>query len=113
MNINDLKNMKRQPALTAGTHEVTFTRINFGTDEFGEVTHFYVNTKEFRPFRLPLSDDMTFQLDYLLEQLGIDAYDPDIINSKTGKKIKVTGTVNDKYVNANLNANAQPAVELA
>lgn len=112
MKMNELKNMKRLPSLTAGKHEVTFKSINYGTDEFGDVTHFFINTNEFRPFRLPLSDDMTFQLDYLLEQLGTDSYDPEVINALTGKKIVVTGVVREAYVNAQLNPN-YTVIELA
>lgn len=108
MNLNELKNKEVRHALAIGKHEdIVFDHIEYRTDKSGEITGIWVHIEKFRPLFLPFFEEDNFQLDLLLEQLGIDSYDPDDINKAKGTVIichryeRVTDT--DTFINVSFN----------
>lgn len=107
MKLNELKTKEVKTALTIGKHEVVFDHLEYRTDSTGEITGIWVHVAKYRPLFIPFFDEQNYQLDLLLEQLGVDSYDPDEINKATGTVItchryeRVTDT--DTFINVSFN----------
>lgn len=103
MKINELKNMKRAVEMPMGTHDVTFKRIQYRTDANEDINGVFVHIEEYRSLFIPFFEQDNFQLDLLLEQLGVDSYDPDEINKTAGTVIKATKYERGEYTNVSFN----------
>lgn len=108
MNINTFKDKQYRKTLALGKHEdIVFDHIEYRTNNSGDITGIWVHVEKFKPLFLPFFEDDNFQLDLLLEQLGIESYDPDEINQAKGTIIichryeRVTDT--DTYTNVSFN----------
>jgi len=115
MNINELRNKQFKKTLALGKHNVVFDHIEYRTDQHGDITGIWVHVEQFKPLFLPFFDTENFQLDLLLEQLGVDSYDPAEINQAKGTVIichryeRVTDT--DTYTNVSFNPRYVPDSE--
>lgn len=92
MKLNDLKKKTVKATLPiCMKKEVTFKSLNYRTDEQGNINGIFVEVAEYRSLFLPFFEDgNNFELDNLLEQLGVDTYDPEEINKTAGTKIIVS-----------------------
>lgn len=116
MNINELKRRAFRKQLELGKHEVVFDHIEYRTDNSGDITGIWVHVQTFKPLFLPFFDNGdNYQLDLLLEQLGVESYDPDEINQATGtcvichKYERITDT--DTFTNISFNPRYVPSEE--
>lgn len=109
MKLNETKTKKREQNLPEGTHEVIFKKFAWFADENQDVKGARIYIDGYRPLYLNYFDEgENFQLDYLLDQLGIeDSYDEEDINEASGTVIKCTRypkQVKDKlYINTSFN----------
>ena len=115
MNINEIKNMKKTIALPTGTYDVVFEKFEWRTDENGDVKGAWIRIKGYKPLYLTFFENNNYQLDYFLDQLGIDDYDSDIINEHTGTVIKVRRSLRvspdgKEYINNDFNPNPKPTI---
>lgn len=112
MKISEIKNMKKAKNMPLGTEEVTFKKIQYRTDAEDNITGVFVHVEEYRSLFIPFFDNGdNYQLDLLLEQLGVDEYDPDEINKAAGTKIKVSRYKRDEYTNTSFNPRGIEAEE--
>lgn len=111
MKLNELKNVKRAVEMPMGKNEVVFDHIDYRIDkETEDINGIFVHVKDFKPLFLPFFDNgQNFQLDLLLDQLGVDSYDPDEINKTAGTVIiahrYIRSTKEQDYTNVSFNAN--------
>jgi hypothetical protein len=108
MKLNELTRKEVRTALAIGKHEnIIFDHIEYRTDRAGDITGIYVHVEKFKPLFLPFFDEDNYQLDLLLEQLGIESYDPEEINKAKGTVIIVHRyervTDKDTFVNVSFN----------
>lgn len=108
MKINELKNKTVVKALGIGKHEVIFDHLEYRTDErTGDIDGIWVHIQQYRPLFLPFFEEQNYQLDLLLEQLGVDSYDPEEINKAAGTVIichRYEREVNSRtYINCSFN----------
>lgn len=119
MKINELKNMKRATEMPIGTNEVVFDHIDYREDkETGDINGIFVHTEGFKPLFIPFFDNgQNYQLDLLLDQLGVDSYDPDDINECKGTVISATRyireTETDAFTNVSFNKKYSEEEQLA
>ncbi len=110
MKLNELKKVERAKEMPLGTNEVIFDHIDYRVDRLTEdVTGIFVHVKNYKPLFLPFFDDgQNYQLDFLLDQLGCDSYDPEEINKAEGTVITVhryiRTTETNEYTNVSFNA---------
>lgn len=114
MKITDVKKMKRNTEMANGTHTVKFSRIDYRTNETQDVTGVFVHVQGFRPLFIPFFENgENYQLDFLLQQLGVDSYDPAEVNKKAGTEIVCTRYTrvvnNNSYQNTSFNPNPRTA----
>ena len=104
MKINEIKNMKKATEMPVDQlMEVTFKKIQYRTDADDNINGVFVHIEEYRSLFIPFFEEDNFQLDLLLEQLGCDSYDPDIINEYAGTRIKATRYTRGQYINTSFN----------
>lgn len=104
MKLDALTSKKRLSPLPLGTHEVTFLKFDWYTDKEQNVKGAWIHIEGYKPLYLNYFDDAeNFQLDFLLDQLGVDSYDPEDINEAHGTVIKCTRYPNDEYINTSFN----------
>lgn len=89
MKLNELKKVARLQEMPLGTNEVIFDHIDYRTDkETEDINGIFIHVKDYKPLFIPFFDNgQNFQLDFLLDQLEVESYDPDDINKKTGTSI--------------------------
>ena len=112
MKYNEFTKGTKVKALEKGNHEVIFNKISYWVDKnTDDVRGAFVKVKGFKDIFIPITDNNTTQIDYLLEQLNIDTYDPEIINQCVGITIHVTlkERITDRgtFLNADFNPNAK------
>lgn len=87
MKLNELRTKEILRSLPLGKNEVIFDHIDYRTDDEDNINGVWVYIQKYRPLFLPFFEEDNFQLDLLLEQLGIESYDPDEINKAKGTVI--------------------------
>lgn len=103
MKLDALKEMKKAPEMPLGKKEVTFKKIQYRTDEEGNVNGIFVHIEEYRSLFIPFFEEDNFQLDLLLEQLGCESYDDEEINKASGTVIVATRYERGGYINVSFN----------
>jgi len=108
MKLNELKARQVKREMPMGKNTVTFEGLRYRfKDE--DITGAWIDIKEFKSLFLPIFEEENYQLDLLLEQLGIASYDPEVINAAKGKSIiahKYLRAVEDRpdpYTNISFN----------
>ncbi len=110
MDINTLRGMKMAAALPIGTHQVVFKKFQWRIDKDGQVKGAWIHIDGFKPLYLNYFDNNeNYQLEYLLNQLGTDSYDDNIINEFTNTVITVTRYPKEEYINTSFNPNPKAA----
>ena len=111
MKLNELKKVARLQEMPLGTNEVIFDHIDYRIDRVTEdINGIFVHVKNYKPLFIPFFDNgQNFQLELLLDQLGVDSYDPDEINKIAGTVITchryVRKADGQEYTNVSFNAN--------
>lgn len=113
MRLDNFKAMKRAAELELGTHKVVFEKIQYRTDDVGEVTGAFIHVRGFRSLFIPIFETENYQLDLLLAQLGCDSYDDAEINKFAGKEITCTRYQRETYTNVSFNPNPREVEEFA
>ena len=115
MKRSEMKNIKRANTLGLGTHEVVFNHIQYREDENEEIIGAFVHIEGFKSLYIPVfetkegEEDRNYQLQFLIDQLGVDNCDEDEINTAKGTVIKVTRYEKGVYTNTSFNPNPTQA----
>lgn len=111
MNINTIKGMKKAESLKVGKHEVIFNGLNYWTEKDGTIKGAFIKVLDFKDIFIPISDNNTTQIDYLLDQLSTNSYDPTTLERYIGTTISVLMkeriTAKGTFLNADFNPNAK------
>ena len=102
MKFSELGNIKVKKVMpiTEEPISATFESIRYLVDEEMNVTAYIVSFKEYKDaFFNWFEDGRNFELENLLEQLGVETYAPEEINKASGTLIKARAYKNKTYVN--------------
>ena len=86
MKLNELKARTVKKDMPMGKNNVTFEGLRYRLRD-DEITGAWVDIQEYKSLFIPIFEEENYQLDLLLEQLGVQSYDPDVINTKKGTSI--------------------------
>lgn len=111
MKLNAFINKPVTREMPLGKGSFTFKEIAYREDKEGEVIGAWVRSEEYRDLYIPISDENTYQLDLLTAQLGVESYDPEVINTAAGKKVEVYRYTRGEYTNTSYNPNYRETVE--
>ena len=92
LTIADIEKMAVAKEMPLGTIDAVFESMEYKLDENQEdIKGTFLHFEGFRSIYLPFTDGkVNYQLDYLLEQLGVDSYSPAEINAKEGTSVKIS-----------------------
>ena len=102
MKLNEFRKQEVVRPMPYGKNEVTFEKIEYRTDDKGNINGAWVYISDYKPLFIPIFEEQNFQLDLLTEQLGVNTYDDREINKCAG-----TIVVAHKYTRFDQNRNQE------
>ena len=101
LTMKDIEKMAVAKEMPLGITEAVFEKIEYRIDEANEtVIGAYVHFQGYRSIYLPFTDgEINYQLDYLLEQLGVESYALPEINATTGSVVKISRYIKETEKN--------------
>ena len=92
LTMKDIEKMAVAKDMPLGITEAVFEKLEYRIDEETEtVIGAYLHFEGYRSIYLPFTDgEINYQLDYLLEQLGVESYALQDINATAGTIVKVS-----------------------
>jgi hypothetical protein len=93
LTMDAIRKMARAKEMPLGTTEAPFEGLEYKADSEDEmsIVGAFIHMEGFRSIYLPFTNgEVNYQLDYLLEQLGCESYDPDEIAKSAGTVVKVS-----------------------